>query len=112
MVLRFFTLQDCLDFSDRFIELNPFDGGENDNSNDVDDDVDDDVDVLADRHHPLQIMGGQGLEADHEMVTAHLIRLMHEPTFTEFVHNVEVAINSSEDGTRLLESWAERDPQY
>jgi hypothetical protein len=84
MVLRFYSLQDCLDFSDRFIELNP-----------------------------VEIENNQGdaaeLEADRETVIAHLIRLMHEPSFTTFVRNVEQAINSSTDGSRLLESWATRD---
>ena len=64
------------------------------------------------RHHPPeppphQQEVEQEFEADRETVTAHLVRLMHDPSFTAFVRNVEEVIKNSTDGTRLLESWAD-----
>jgi hypothetical protein len=84
MVLRFYSLQDCLDFSDRFISLNPVEQENNQ-------------------------CGSVAIEADREVVTAHLIRLMQEPSFVAFVRNIERALANTTDGTRLLESWADRD---
>ena len=86
MVLRFDSLQDCLDFSDRFIELNP-----------------------PPMDEEVQPQDPDEREADRETVTAHLVRLMHDPSFTTFVRNVEEVISSSTDGTRLLESWADNE---
>ena len=108
MVLRFESLQDCLDFSDRFVEFNPPEEllmmhrriiEDHDSQNDP-------------RHHPPeppphQQEVEQEFEADRETVTAHLVRLMHDPSFTAFVRNVEEVIKNSTDGTRLLESWAD-----
>ena len=87
MVLQFRSLQDCLDFSDRFIALNPLD--ENQESPSMEDTV--------------------MLEADRETVAAHLIRLVHDTSFEMLVRNVESSLENTPDGNRILQSWVERD---
>ena len=113
MVLRFESLQDCLDFSDRFVEFNPPEDLLMMHRRRIIEDHDSQNDP---RHHPPQQQPQppqqqqeveQEFEADRETVTAHLVRLMHDPSFTAFVRNVEEVIKNSTDGTRLLESWAD-----
>lgn len=87
MVLQFRSLQDCLDFSDRFISLNPLHENQN----------------LA----PMEDTAL--LEADRESVAAHLIRLLHDPSFEALVRNVESYLKSTPDGDRILQSWVDRD---
>lgn len=87
LVLRFDSIQDCLDFSDKFIELNSTSEENEEDQCDVDD------------------------GPDNEAVMAHIIRMMHESSFTSLVNNLETTLSSTEDGTRLLESWKTSDDQ-
>lgn len=88
MVLRFRSLQDCLDFSDCFIALNPIDNNE-------------------DQHTSPENMAL--LEADREVVAAHLVRLVHDSSFESFVRNVESSLRETVDGQKILQSWVDRD---
>ncbi len=87
LLLRFRSLQDCLEFSDRFIALNH---------------VDEDNEHASSEDISL-------LEADRETVTAHLIRLVHDPHFESFVRNVESSLQNTADGECILQSWVNRD---
>ena len=87
MVLQFRSLQDCFDFSDRFIALNP----------------------LAENQDLPSVEDTALLEGDRETVAAHLIRLVHDPSFEALVRNVESSLQSTPDGDRILQSWVDRD---
>jgi hypothetical protein len=89
MVLQFRSLQDCLDFSDRFFALNP-----------SDDEEEEEASSEAENF---------ALAADRETVVAHLVRMVHEPSFEAFVRNVESSLQSTTDGEQILQSWVERD---
>jgi len=88
MVLQFGSLQDCLDFSDCFVDQNLADDDE------AMDDPAKDIAALA---------------ADGEAVAAHLVRLLHEPHFEAFVRNVETSLQGTTDGEEILQSWVGRD---
>mmetsp|Transcript_64469 Transcript_64469/g.180261 ORF Transcript_64469/g.180261 Transcript_64469/m.180261 type:complete len:213 (+) Transcript_64469:56-694(+) len=105
MVLQFRSLQDCLDFSDRFLALN-----DDDVHHPSDDDDDGDAEEERREEGSSSDEAYQfALAADRESVTAHLVRLVHEPSFEAFVRNVESSLQSTTDGEQILKSWVERD---
>lgn len=90
MVLQFSSLQHCLDFSDRFVKLNP------------------PIDEFV---CPSQTDSGSffGQLAHRESILAHVVRLLHDPDFESFVSNIEATLSGSTDGTQMLHSWVDRD---
>lgn len=83
LFLQFRTLRDCLEFSDWFVELNPVE--EQDTRDEA------------------------AMEADREDVAAYLIRLAHEPSFEQFVRNMEHTLKNTPDGEQMLNSWVDKD---
>ena len=96
MVLQFRSIQDCLDFSDHFLALNPAEEAE------------DDYQVAGEESLSLEAEN-LALAADRDAVTAHLVRLVHDPSFEVFVRNMESSLQSTVDGEQILQSWVERD---
>ena len=84
MVLRFESLQDCLEFNDRFAELNP---------------------PLA--SIPTEV-SPQSSEAQQEQVISYVARLLHDKEFLGFVHKLESHLTNTTDGEKLLEGLEER----
>lgn len=105
MVLQFRSLQDCLDFSDRFLALNDDDVHHPSDDDDDGDAEEERREVGSSSDEAYQF----ALAADRESVTAHLVRLVHEPSFEAFVRNVESSLQSTTDGEQILKSWVERD---
>jgi hypothetical protein len=126
LVLQFQNLDDCLTFSDRFLELNrphatvqretKYQGG-----NDDDDDKDDDEDHFSDNEDEnenstspnllLHAVHSQELdtEAAREEIHSMIVRMLHDNDFLRFVHKVESYISSTEDGALMLEGLKNRD---
>jgi hypothetical protein len=87
MVLQFASLQDCLEFSDRFIALNP--------PPPLD---------TADTTVPQPAAG----LAEQEEVVSHVARLLHDEDFLGFVHKLEDYLANSTDGAKILEGLEQR----
>jgi hypothetical protein len=87
LVLQFPSLQECLDFSDAFLALNP-------------------------AHEPTQedttVSPPEAGLADQEEVVSYIARILHDKDFLGFVHKIETYLSNTTDGTKLLESLGKR----
>lgn len=89
LVLQFRTLQDCLDFSDKFLELNPFER----------------IEEQDKANHQVASSRPAGL-ADQEEVVSYMARMLHDQDFLGFVHKIETYMKNTTDGIQLLDSLA------
>ncbi|KAL3942272.1 MAG: hypothetical protein SGBAC_003511 [Bacillariaceae sp.] len=118
MLLKFASLQDCLDFSDRFCEINhpsttmmehynksaslaPNDSRKPRPSSSY-------YSVIPDDEHIGQVASNNQTPSvrieDREQVLSHIVQLVHNPEFMGFVHKLENYIGSSSDGAQLLKA--------
>lgn len=86
MVLQFQSLDDCLRFADRFQELN-----------------------MPPQTPDLQSVPQETIAADRETVCAHLVQLLHEPSFRNLVRNIETTLDDAVDGHELLQAWVDQE---
>jgi hypothetical protein len=102
LLLQFQSLQDCLDFSDRFLMMNnpplPLSSF-------------DEEDVAACAQNDLErIHGRQPASSDEqEQVVSYITRLLHDEEFLRFVHKVETYIARTDDGSKILRGLEELD---
>ncbi|CAJ1940176.1 unnamed protein product [Cylindrotheca closterium] len=119
MLLKFASLQDCLEFSDRFCEINhpslieqhhnnddnlapkgPRNQSQNSSYYNVNpEDGHTEQVVMANNHQAPQVR----IE-DQEQVLSHIVQLVHNPEFMSFVHKLENYIGSCNDGAQLLKA--------
>lgn len=113
MMLKFASYHDCLDFSDRFCEINhptftdtskdslAAKDSRNRRKNQNHDST------ITDECHNDQVEDSQSPSVrieDQEQVLSHIIQLFHNPEFMGFVHKLENYIGSCNDGAMLLKA--------
>jgi hypothetical protein len=101
MVLQFSSVQDCLDFSDRFVELNPPPAMLSPPTNTTTGTNDD---VIA----PEAAIQIAAQPAQQEEVVSYLARLLHDDSFLGLVHKLETYLGNTTDGAHILEGLATR----
>lgn len=114
MMLKFASLKDCLDFSDRFCEINhpsfadtnkdDLAAKESRHRRTIDPSHDH---AVAEEYHNDQTAESQPTSVrieDQEQVLSHIVQLVHNPEFMEFVHKLENYIGSCTDGAKLLQA--------
>lgn len=95
LLLQFQSLQDSLEFSDRFLELNPPPSLEEDEATTFD----------LERAQGRQPAGS----IEQEQVVSYIARLLHDDGFLQFVHKMETYICSTDDGAKILRGLEQRD---
>lgn len=88
MILRFQSLQECLDFSDRFVALNPLSVATDATKEQRDGTTEDDAAAAE----------------QNQQVFFYMARLLHDQDFIDYVDNLEACLSSSEDGMKMLEA--------
>ena len=89
MVLKFQTLHDCQEFSDRFVELNP--------------------PIVAPASSAREQHHGVAHEQEQQDIVSYIVRLLHSQDFLQFVHKLETLVTSTTDGAKILEALGVRD---
>jgi hypothetical protein len=92
MVLQFASLQECLEFSDRFVALNP---------------PPPPPPPLNTADTTTVPQPAAGL-AEQEEVVSHVARLLHDQDFLGFVNKLEDYLANSTDGAKILEGLEQR----
>lgn len=94
MVLQFSSVQDCLDFSDRFVELNPSPAMLSP--------------TITNVISPEAAIQVAAQPAQQEEVVSYLARLLHDDSFLGLVHKLETYLGNTTDGAQILEGLATR----
>ena len=121
MVLKFRSIDDCLSFSDRFIQLNPWPTTCNDNSAKT-------TTRIGGAHATATSAGStttnrnnnnratqaeqeqqQQQEQEQDEVMSYIVRLMHEPSFLQLVHKIENLVTNTTDGNKMLQALDARE---
>jgi hypothetical protein len=89
MVLKFRNLQDCQEFSDRFMELNPR--------------------ILTPSSSEQERAAESDDEQDRQEVMSYVARLLHDSDFLRFVNKLEAFVANTVDGAKILEALETRD---
>jgi hypothetical protein len=89
MVLKFRNLQDCQEFSDRFMELNPR------------------MLTLSSSEQDMAVESAD--EQDQQEVMSYVARLLHDGDFLRFVSKVEAFVGNTVDGAKILGALETRD---
>lgn len=124
MVLEFESLASCLEFSDRFLELNPDLAYQQPTATTMTTMTDDD-----DNNNNIQSQGNK--EGSHQQVTteqrrptlgpsldqreeviSYVARLLHDNDFLGFVGKLEQYLSSTEDGSQILNRFAQQLPSW
>jgi hypothetical protein len=97
MVLKFQSQEDCLEFSDRFIELNPkvpLDTTTEDSSSSA----------------PISSPAGEiARDQEQQEVVSNIARLLHDDDFLKFIHKLETYVANTTDGAKIFEALEMRD---
>jgi hypothetical protein len=89
MVLKFCSLRDCQEFSDRFMELSP---------------------RLLTPSSSEQVMAAEPAdEQEQQEVMSFVVHLLHDGDFLRFVNKVEAFVRNTVDGAKILEGLETRD---
>ena len=98
LVLQFKNREDCLAFSDRFLELNqhptPTDHSEVQGAS-----------LPAPQAAP-EVEAGLD---EQERIVSYIARLLHDKEFLKFTHKLETFLSNAEDGEKILEGLENRD---
>jgi len=97
LLLQFQSLEDCLEFSDHLLNLNPRPNLEplspkNDRTSDQNDEA------------VLPIVEDEG----HKEVVSWIIKMLHDESFLNFVDKIENYISASDDGKQILQGLEQR----
>ena len=88
MVLQFDSLPECLEFSDRFVELNP---------------VLSVAETKGDGENPAGTPCIEAEISEQKQIVSYVARLLHDPDFLGFVEKLETYMSNTTDGAKILE---------
>ena len=91
MVLKFRSLQDCQELSDRFMELSSRPR------------------VLTPTSSEQDMAAEPANEQDQQEIMSHVVHLLHDEGFLRFVNKVESFVENTVDGAKILEGLETRD---
>ena len=96
MLFKFRSLEECLSFSDRFIQLNPWSTNT--------------VNAVASASSGRTNSSQRSVQQrDQQEVVSYIARLMHEPDFLQLVHKIENLVANTTDGAKMLKALETRD---
>ena len=90
LMMRFNSLQDCLAFSDRFVELNPPSAPSSNNAN------------------TAGTSNSAATQTQQENVVSYVTQLLHDNEFLGLVHKLESYFANTADGAKILEGLEHR----